>query len=162
MKDEVKNELNSLINVYEKRKAKQVKKFEAQKRNEDKFLQEFYLIRKNIIKPAMIEIGELLKSRGRNYQIDEQNEIIDHEVKTKDARINIYFLIPEKGHESQLFEYPFVSFIADRRKKKIMTQENTTRPNRRGHSGGTGSYPLSQITTDLVHQKIMNVLKALF
>ncbi len=57
MKDEVKNELNSLINVYEKRKAKQVKKFEAQKRKEDKFLQEFYLIRKNIIKPAMIEIG---------------------------------------------------------------------------------------------------------
>ena len=43
-----------------------------------------------------------------------------------------------------------------------MTQENTTRPNRRGHSGGTGSYPLSQITTDLVHQKIMNVLRELF
>ncbi len=162
MKDEDKNELNSLINVYEKRKVKQVKKFEAQKRKEDKFLQEFYLIRKNIIKSAMIEIGELLKSRGRNYQIDEQNEIIDHEVKTKDARINIYFLIPEKGHESQLFEYPFISFIADRRKKKVVTQENTTSPNRRGHPGGTGSYSLSQITTDLVHQKIMNVLKALF
>ena len=71
MKDKVKIELNSLINGYEKRKAKQVKKFEAQKRKEDKFLQEFYLIRKNIIKPAMIEIGELLKLRGRNYQIDE-------------------------------------------------------------------------------------------
>ena len=162
MKDEVKNELNSLINGYEERKVKQVKKFEARKRKEDKFLKDFYLIRNKIIKPAMIEIGELLKSRGRKYQIDEQDEIIDHEVKTKDARINIYFLIPEKGHESQLFEYPFASFIANRRKKKIMTQENTTRPNRRGHSGGTGSYPLSQITTDLVHQKIMNVLKALF
>ena len=162
MKDEVKNELNSLINGYEERKAKQVKKFEAQKREEDKFLQEFYLIRKKIIKPAMIEIGELLKSRGRNYQIDEQNEMIDHEVKTKDARINIYFLILEKGYESQLFEYPFVSFIADKRKKKIVTQENTTRPNRGGHSGDTGSYSLSQITTDLVHQKIMNVLKELF
>jgi len=162
MKDEVKNELNSLINGYEERKAKQVKKFEAQKREEDKFLQEFYLIRKKIIKPAMIEIGELLKSRGRNYQIDEQNEMIDHEVKTKDARINIYFLIHEKGDISQLLEYPFVSFIADRRKKKILTHENTIRPNRGGHSGGTGSYPLSQITTDLVHQKIMNVLKELF
>jgi len=162
MKDKVKNELNSLINGYEKRKAKQVKKFEAQKREEDKFLQEFYLIRKKIIKPAMIEIGELLKSRGRNYQIDEQDEEFDREVKTKDARINIYFLILEKGYESQLFEYPFVSFIADKRKKKIVTQENTTRPNRGGHSGDTGSYSLSQITTDLVHQKIMNVLKELF
>ena len=48
----------------------------------------------------MIEIGELLKSRGRKYQIDEQDERIDHEVKTKDARINIYFLITEKGYES--------------------------------------------------------------
>ena len=162
MKDKVKNELNSLINGYEKRKAKQVKKFEAQKREEDKFLQEFYLIRKKIIKPAMIEIGELLKSRGRNYQIDEQDEEFDREVKTKDARINVYFLILEKGYESQLFEYPFVSFIADKRKKKIVTQENTTRPNRGGHSGDTGSYSLSQITTDLVHQKIMNVLKELF
>ena len=162
MKDKVKNELNSLINGYEKRKAKQVKKIEAQKREEDKFLQEFYLIRKKIIKPAMIEIGELLKSRGRNYQIDEQDEEFDREVKTKDARINIYFLILEKGYESQLFEYPFVSFIADKRKKKIVTQENTTRPNRGGHSGDTGSYSLSQITTDLVHQKIMNVLKELF
>ncbi len=110
----------------------------------------------------MIEIGELLKSRGRKYQIDEQDERIDHEVKTKDARINIYFLIPEKGYESELSEYPFVSFIADRRKKKIATQENTNSPNRRGHSGGTGSYPISQITTDLVYQKIMNVLKELF
>ena len=162
MKDKVKNELNSLINGYEKRKAKQVKKFEAQKREEDKFLQEFYLIRKKIIKPAMIEIGELLKSRGRNYQIDEQDEEFDREVKTKDARINVYFLILEKGYESQLFEYPFVSFIADKRKKKIVTRENTTRPNRGGHSGDTGSYSLSQITTDLVHQKIMNVLKELF
>ena len=162
MKDKVKNELNSLINGYEKRKAKQVKKFEAQKREEDKFLQEFYLIRKKIIKPAMIEIGELLKSRGRNYQIDEQDEEFNREVKTKDARINVYFLILEKGYESQLFEYPFVSFIADKRKKKIVTQENTTRPNRGGHSGDTGSYSLSQITTDLVHQKIMNVLKELF
>lgn len=162
MKDEVKDEFNSLINRYEERKTKRLKEFKAQKKEEDKFLQEFYLIRKNIIKPAMIEIGELLKSRGQNYQIGEQDEIIEHEVKTKDAEINIYFLIPEKGYVSQLLEYPFVSFIADRRKKKILTHENTTRPNRGGHSGGTGLYPLSQITTDLVHQKIMNVLKELF
>ena len=110
----------------------------------------------------MIEIGELLKSRGRKYQIDEQDELFDHEIKTKDAIINIYFLIPEKGYESELFEYPSVSFKADRRKKKILTQKNITRPNRGGHSGGTGSYTLGQITADLVHQKIMNVLKTLF
>ena len=162
MKDEVKNKLNSLINGYERRKAKQAKEFKAQKREEDIFLQEFYLIRKKIIKPAMIEIGELLKSRGRNYQIDEQDEMLDHEVKTKDARINIYFILFEKGYESQLLEYPFISFTADRREKKILTYENTTMPNRKGHSGGTGSYLLNQITTDLVHQKIMNVLKELF
>ena len=162
MKDEVKNELNSLINGYEERKTKQVKKIEVQGREEDKFLQEFYLIRKNIIKLAMIEIGELLKSRGQNYQIDEQGEMSDHEVKAKDARINMYFLIPEKGCASQLHKYPSISFIADRREKKIWTHENTIGPNRGGQSGGTGSYPLSQITTDLVLQKIMHVLKELF
>lgn len=162
MKDEVKNELNSLINGYEERKTRQVKKIEVKKGEEDKFLQEFYLIRKKIIKLAMIEIGELLKSRGQNYQIDEQDEMVDREAKTKDARISIYFLIPEKGYVSQLLKYPSVSFIADRREKKIWTHENTIGPNRGGQSGGTGSYPLSQITTDLVHQKIMHVLKELF
>ena len=110
----------------------------------------------------MIEIGELLKSRGRNYQIDEQNEISDHEVITKNAGINIYFLITEKNYESQLSEYPFVSFIADERRKKIVTRENTIKLNRGGHSSETGSYSLSQITTDLVHQKTMNVLRELF
>jgi hypothetical protein len=153
MNDKLKSEIDTLFNGYEARKAEQQKKSQAQKQKEDRFLKEFYSIREKVVKPAMEEIGEMLKARGQNCSIQEYNESIDHEGKTKDAQIGIYFLLPKEQH---------VSFIATRYKEKVWVHESTIGPTRGGHSGNAGEYPLEQITTELVQRKVMKVLKELF
>lgn len=162
MNNKLKSEIDTLFNGYEGRKAEQQKESQAQKQKEDRLLKEFYSIRERVIKPAMEEIGEILKARGQNYRIEENNESIDHEGKTKDAQIGIYFLLPKQEHIYDLHRYPSVSFIATRYKEKVWVRESTIGPTRGGHSGSAGEYPLEQITTELVQQKVMKVLKELF
>ncbi len=162
MRDSLKLELDALLDNYEIRKKKQQEEYRIQKREEDRFLKRFLLVREQVIKPAMQEIGELLKKRGKNNRIVEEDESVDTKGKLKEARISMFFLMRQQKQGHRLNQYPLVAFIATKSKKRVWVHERTIGPDRGGHSGNAGEYSLEQISMDLVQQKIMKVLRELF
>lgn len=109
----------------------------------------------------MVKIGELLKTRGKKIRIEEQDEKIN-QGKKENAEIRMYFNISEEHYISRWNEYPSVSFMPIKSTKKINIGECTMSPGRGGHSGSTGEYSLNEITSDLVEEKVLKVLREIY
>ena len=160
MKKEVKSQLDVLIDKYGQRLAEAKKRQEQTKVEEDVFLTEFKRLRKKVIHPVMKDIGNRLKKRGHEYRISEQEESVDSEGRTRNAKITMSIF--PKGVDRSAYgpeNTPSISFIATRDKKKIWVHGSSIMPARGGTSGSRGEFNAAEITTDAVEGEVLGVLK---
>ena len=160
MKKEVKSQLDVLIDKYGQRLAEAKKRQEQTKVEEDVFLTEFKRLRKKVIHPVMKDIGNRLKKRGHEYRISEQEESVDSEGRTRNAKITMSIF--PKGVDRSAYgpeNTPSISFIATRDKKKIWVHGSSIMPTRGGTAGSRGEFNAAEITTDAVEGEVLGVLK---
>jgi hypothetical protein len=163
MKEETKSQLDILMNKYKKKLTEPENKKEQQMSGEDIFLSEFRRLRKEVIRPAMEDIGNQLKSHGHDFEVLEEEESVDHEGRTQDA--NIIMRIFPAGNDKSIYRHegtPGISFHAAKYKMKIWIHTSTVLPKRGGQAGSRGEFKPEEINTDLVEQKTLALLKEIF
>ena len=147
MKKRIKSHLDALMDKYGQRLEQTKREQEQIKVEEDAFLSEFKRLRKETIFPVMEDIGNQLKTRGHDYRISEEEETIDLEGRTRDAKITMNIFpagVNRSAYRSE--NTPSISFIATRYKKKIWVHGSNIMPNRGGSAGpfGHAERPRSQ------------------
>ena len=163
MKKEVKSQLDVLMDKYGQRSAEAKKRQEQIKVEEDVFLTEFKRLRKKVIHSVMKDIGNRLKKRGHEYQISEQEESIDLEGRTRNAKITMSIF--PKGLDQSAYQpenTPSISFIATRDKKKIWIYGSSRMPSGGGTAGSRGEFNAAEITSNAVEREVLGVLKEIF
>jgi hypothetical protein len=125
---------------------------------QDQFLQDFEVLSNEVIRPAMIEIGEFAKERGLSYRIEAAKESTDHKGAESQSIIGIVFIEGDPDRYRQSHEYAGWSAHGDKRKLKVWFHQRTMGPGRGGMAGGTGEYPLSDVTKVLVQAEVVKVL----
>jgi len=163
MKKEAKSQLHVLMDKYGQRLAQGKKRLEQIKVEEDVFLTKFKRLRKKVIHPVMKDIGNQLKKRGHEYRISEQEESVDAEGRTRNAKITMSIF--PKGLDQSAYRpenTPSISFIATRDKKKIWVHGSSIMPTRGGTAGSRGEFNAAEITGDAVEREVLGVLKEIF
>jgi len=142
MNQKTKSELNALLDAHEKRRTEQANQTAEVVRQGGMFLSEFKLLRKDVIRLAMEEIGSELKVQGQECKISEA-----------DDPPNITMSVFPGGRASTL------SFFAASNREKVISHTDNLPGSQQLDSH---EFSLNEITRDVIEREVVRFLKCVF
>ena len=170
MRDDLKSELDILLDSYDENDKKQRQQRKLSKSEYADFVENFYKVREETIWPAMKEIAQVLKSKAHDSHIELQDDEFQP-VGGKEAKICMYIYPNGEGMDSaRAKDYPYLSFTAGWYEQAIQIYSNTRVPVRdvssimtlQGSSGLRGSFQVEDITKEFVQEEIAKIMKEVF
>lgn len=162
MSDKLKTELDAIFNAHDETKKQVERKKSEREQREEAFVQSFYERRDSLIRPTFETIGEYIKAKGHKYDIEISEEQTDREGRYQPPSISIRFLVGQDDRRYPSLGYPRFSVICEKTSSRLRFHESTISPGRGGHAGGAGETTPSEITADLINQKVLKVLSEVF
>ena len=157
MKEEDKSHLDSIMKEFEQKLAKSRDEKEQRQSKEDASFMEFKRVRTEIIRPAMEDIGNELQARGHNSEISE----VGDERSKREAKITMRITIG--GIPTSAYAPENTVSISFLHTGQTTISIHAAIPKNRGEfTAQRGCYAASEITTDLVQKKILEVLEGVF
>jgi hypothetical protein len=157
MKEEDKSHLESIMKQFEEKLAKSKDEKERRQSEEDASFIEFKRVRTEVIRPAMEDIGNELKARGHNSEISE----VGDERSKREAKITMRITIGGVPTSTYAPENT-VSVSFSPMGHTTISIHAAIPKSRSEFTAQRGSYAASEITTDLVQKKILEVLEEVF
>jgi len=154
-------ELGAMLDAYDiVRRADELR----QKRLESEklaFLAGFAELRAQVVRPVFEAAGELLKARGHQFAICEQEFVFEPDGKTREAAISLR-ITPAGMEGAAPADTPLreLSF-STRYYNKTVCIANGALPQSGTMAGMAGGHPLSQIDTQLVEDHLLKLVAAL-
>ena len=158
MKEEDRSRLDSIMTQFEQKLTKSKDAKERRQSEEETFYTEFRRVRTSIIRPAMEEIGNQLIARGHNVDISE----VGDERSRRDAKITMSITIGGVVSSAYTPENTVSIAFAHAGHTTISIRASTPIKNRSGFAGARGNYAISEMTTELVEKKLIEVLEEVF
>jgi len=162
MKDDIKSKLDAAFEKHEASKRLAAKAKQAAETKEEVFLREFIEARDTIIRPAMEEIGGYVKGKGYSYEISTEDDKPSPDGRSRSVPASIRLTIFLGERRFPVHENPGFSAICEKGQQNVWFHECTMSPGRGGHAGPAGQATLSQITKDLIQEKVMKVVADVF
>jgi hypothetical protein len=155
MEENIKKSIDELFIKKKEKEDEALKIREESETKEEAFLNEFYQIRKTIIRPAMEEIKSYLDEKNYESVIIEKGQVT-YDQDTHPASITIILGYDKKY--ASLREHPYFTVSVPSSGQSVHLSESTIGLGHSGHSGSAGEYQLGDLTKELLHNKIMKVL----
>jgi hypothetical protein len=158
MNAEDKARLDAIMSSFEQKLAKSKDARSQRQSEEDAGYAEFKRVQRDVIRPAMEDMANELKARGHDSQISE----VGDERSQRDVRITMTFTIG--GVSATAFSPENTVSVSFSRtgSTTVTIQATTPIKNRSDLAGQRGNYAASDITTDIVQKKILEVLQEVF
>jgi hypothetical protein len=155
------NELAAMLDAYDVvRRADELRK-ERLKSEGLAFLAGFAELRANVVRPIFEAAGELLKARGHDVAIREEEFVFEADGKTREAAISVRITPAGMEGAAASDEHLRELSLSTRHYNKTVSIVNGALPQSGSMAGAAGSYPLSQITAQLVEDHLLKLVAAL-
>ena len=158
MKEANDSQLQTLMQNFEQKLAKSRDAKDRQQSEADAFYLEFKRVRMEIIRPAMEDIGNQLKAKGHTVEIAE----VGDERSKRDAKLTLRVAIGGVPSSAYIPENTALVSFCHTGHTTVSIQASTPAQHRSKFEGSRGNFALSEITTDLVEKKILEVLEEVF
>ena len=155
MKNDIKSKLDTAFAKLEEAQRDAAEEKAVAETKAEAFRKRFLDVRESMIRPAMEEIGQYIRSKGYDFDITASDG-------DKNGAASIKLTIIE-GPRSGFYRpganptLPGLSVHCLSEKQVVGFHENTI-GNYGGHASGAGEFTLEQLTKDLVQDKVANVL----
>ena len=155
------SELGAMLDAYDVvRRADQLRK-ERMKSEELGFLAGFAELRANVVRPVFEAAGEMLRARGHDFTIREEEFVFEDGGKTREASISLRVtpagMEGAAASDAHLRELSF----STRHYNKTVSIVNGALPQSGSMAGAAGSHTLSQIDAQLVEEHLLRLVAAL-
>jgi len=164
MKDEAKKQLTKLIGDYDEKLAETAKVEAATKAAQAAFPTRFLALESETIRPLLQEIADLLKERGHEAAVREQDESSSTAGGVKSAAISLR-VVPKPFAGNPVESNPVaieIAFSANRAERKVTVSSTNTMMNHGGRIGKRGEYELDAVTSDVVANHVIQTLTEAF
>ena len=162
MEEETKNHLAHVLNRYDEEQSGAKKQAQETKTEQEGLLQSFGQLRTEVIRPIMEDIGTVLKTRGHDYKIVEEDISTDEQGTQKKVMISMYIFPSRAGAQAttrELLHFPHISFKPDPYWRRIIIHTRNVTLTYGGLSGGRGEYSISQITSEFVEKELVQIVE---
>ena len=164
MKDDAKSQLKKLLATYDERLA-EVERIATAKRAADAaFPARFATLTTETIRPALQEFAAVLKDRGHDAVVREQEESSSTAGGVSLATISLRVVpkgpTPKATETSKSFVE--ISFMANRSERRITVSSTNTMFTSGGNVGKRGDYEVDGVTADVVVGHVLQTLEEAF
>jgi hypothetical protein len=163
MTPEFRRKLDTLFDLYQKKIERAIHEEEEKAIKEQRFLMDFYKIKKELIRPVMDKIEDHIESLGYPVEIEETYDVISHGDKHIDASIVIQFMhIEDFSHPE--YKNPFFSVTCDKRSQEVVLNQFTVSPvkGKSGRLGPEERFKLQELNQKMIEDKVYEVLQDIF
>lgn len=163
MTPEFRSKMDALFDSYQQKLKRTTHAEEEAAIKEQRFLMDFYRIRKDEIRPTMEKILEYIESKGYPVHIEETYDVISRDNQHVDASIAIQFLhIEDDSHP--VYKNPFFSVTCDKKSQEVVLNQSTLSPvkGKAGRIGPEERVKLKDIDKKLIEDKVFEVLQDIF
>jgi len=163
VKKETESDLNGLLNRYDKRLERGIEQKEVAKKQQEAFTKEYERVKTDTIRPVMERIGDKLEQHGHRYQISEEDESRDYQLRVSDPKITMRIASAGQERKSlQSMDITSVSFIAKKSSEKVLVHAYISMISGSGYGGPLGEVDLDILTNEGVERLITEVLTSMF
>jgi len=152
-------ELGKLLDQYdEKRRAVEDRRQQV-KSDEDNFLKGFADLRTRVVRPVFDAIGVILKERGHDFSISEDEYAGEPGGKATEAAVSIRVVpagMEKSPHDDA--QFPSLSFVTRHYSKTVCIHSSNAVPQLGGPAGPRGDYQLAQIDKELVQAELLKLI----
>ncbi len=162
MTDDVNARLDAIFNSRSEREAEAARSNVEAERNQRINLEEFMALMESLIRPTLETLAQNIKDRGHQCSVF---EIADGEHlggKRRDAAIGIRFLVDASVSQRHWNDYPHLTMSVDKANRQIEIYSSTMVPGKGGSSGGELPIAFEALTVDLIHQKALKIIAAVY
>ena len=165
MKKDIEEQLDAAFDAHATRVEQRHQAKEQKESKEDTFLRAFKELRTTLIKPALDSVAKYLQAKEMRTHIAETDEGVTPGVgRSEQTGITIYFLtddlrLGDRQHSVADHRQPHLSFTCDKHAEVVQFFESTISGTSGGHSGGAGSAKLETLTEDLIHNKVLALVR---
>jgi hypothetical protein len=164
MKDEAKSQLEKIIADYDA-KLIEAERVEAAKRAAHAaFPERFLSLKAKTIRPALEEIAGMLKERGHDASVNEQEESSSAAGGVKSAAVALR-VVPKPFAQKTTETNPAaieITFLANRSERKVTVSSTNTMSGQTGSIGKRGEYEVDAMTADVVTTHVIQALSEAF
>jgi hypothetical protein len=160
MNREIESTLHTLLDKYDNKQSHAREVEERLRAEQDAFVADFERLADDVMRPAMDAIGILLRERGHDFDISARTERIDRQGRPLDARITMSVFPSGVARERYTpLNTPQVSFVCDRRARKVRVHDVTFMPTGTGRAASRGEWTIDRITPAFAERAIVDFLK---
>ena len=152
-------ELGKLLDRYDEKRRVVEGRRQQVKTDEDNFIKGFADLRTKVVRPVFEAIGAILKERGHDYSISEDEYAGEPGGKTTEAAVSIRVMpagLEKSPHDDA--QFPSLSFVTRHYNKTVCIQSSNAIPQSGGPAGPRGDYQLAQIDEDLVKVELLKLI----
>jgi hypothetical protein len=157
--DDLGTELRKLLDQYDdKRRAVEQRRVQV-KTDEDAYHKAFSDLRTGVIRPVFEAVGAVLKARGHDFRISEEEYAAEPGGRTREATIGMQ-VMPAGLEKSAQTDAPFpsIAFITRHYSKTVCVRASNAAPKLNGADNPRGDYALAQIDKELVQAEVLKLI----
>jgi len=160
--DDLRLELGKLLDQYDHKRRTVEDRRQQVKTDDDLYQKAFSDLRLEVIKPVFEAVGAILKARGHEFVISEEEYVGEPAGKTREAVISIQIMPAgmEKSTQANA-PYPSLSFITRHYNKTVCVRSSNGVPKLNGAASPRGDYQLGQIDKYLVQAELLKLIAAI-
>jgi hypothetical protein len=157
--DDLGTELRKLLDQYDDKRRTVEQRRQQVKADEDAYQKAFADLRIEVIRPVFEAVGAILKARGHDFRISEEEYAAEPAGKTHEAAISMQVL-PAGLEKSPQTEggFPSLSFITRHYSKSVCIRASNAVPKLNGAANPRGDYSLAQIDKELVQCELLKLI----
>jgi hypothetical protein len=159
MADDFSAEMARLLDQYDEKRRAAAARIQQVKANEIAFLDEFAHLRRSVVRPVFEAVGAVLRERGHDFTIAEDEYALQQGGHATEARISIHVMpAGPEGTPLSPEQCPSLAF-ATRHYNRVVEIHGSTVASRPGSPAGPrAGYQLTQITTELVRDELLTLV----
>lgn len=152
-------ELGKLLDQYDENRRAVEERMRQVKTDEDAFQKGFANLRTSVVRPVFEAIGIILKARGHDFRISEDENAGEPGGETTEATISIHIMPTGMEKSSQVnAQFPSLSFVTRHYNKTVCIRASNAVPTPSGAAGSRGDYQLAQVDTELVQAEVLKLI----
>ena len=152
-------ELGKLLDQYDEDLRAVAERRRRVKTDEDAFRKGFVALRASVVRPVFEAAGAILKARGHEFSIAEDEFSGEPDGKCTEAAISIR-IVPAgtDGAAQANARIPSLAFVTRRYNKTVCILASNAAPKTSAASDSRGDYLLAQIDTELVQAELLKLI----
>lgn len=162
MTDDLNAKLDAIFDARSSKEAEAERLKEEIARQKEAGLREFLVLQNNLIRPTLEVFVQKLAERGHKSSIYEIADGENVSGNTRSATIGIRLLIDQESKNRGSNEYPHLSMTADKTGRCVQFSHSTMSPGKGGMAGGDGTTGYDELSPELINEKVLKVIAAVF